>query len=96
MKAAPAPFYADKLDLVRDIFGGKTIELGPDHLSIDGESYPIVDDVIIALEPGRYPAHVKKRLKEIEPGQPPGAGVFAPDIQRSFGAEWRPVRGDFA
>ena len=89
MNAAPTPFYADKLDLVRDIFGGKKIELGQDHISIDGQSYPIVDDVIIALEPGRYPDHVKKRLKETAPGRLPGEGVFAEDIQRSFGAEWR-------
>jgi SAM-dependent methyltransferase len=86
--AQPAAFYADKIDMLRDIFGAKTIEIGADRLTLDGTSFPIIDDVIIALDPGRYPDNVRQKLNRSESGNAPAVGAFSKDIQRSFGAEW--------
>jgi len=71
------------------MFGAEMIEVGSDRLTADGQSYPIIDDVIVVLDPGRYPDHVKKRLKDSNQDQAPSGNEFAEDIQKSFGAEWR-------
>lgn len=89
MNAPPSSIYAEKLDLLRDIFGAKSIELGADHVAIDGTSFPIIDDVIVALDPRRYPDYVRQRLNKAAEGQSPSESDFAPDIQKTFGAEWR-------
>lgn len=80
--------YSDKLDLLRDIFGASTIEVDRDTV-VDGTSYPIIDDVIVALDPSRYPASVLERLNSSDLGQRPSTSHFARDVQRSFGAEWQ-------
>ena len=89
MNAPPSALYADKIDLLRDIFGATEIELGPDWIVVDGKKFPIIDDVIIALDPSRYPSHVRQRLNSSEASQSPDPSEFAKDIQRSFGAEWQ-------
>lgn len=57
-------YYADKLDALKDIFGAQNVTLEPDNLIVDGHAYPIVDDVIVVLDPAQYPASVRQRLGE--------------------------------
>lgn len=81
-------YYEDKLDSLRDIFGSPELELGKDCLLVGKKRYPIVDDVIILLEPDQYPAALKARLA-IESSSPQDRKEFAEDIQYTFGEEWK-------
>lgn len=81
-------YYDDKLDSLRDIFGSPELELGKDCLLVGKKRYPIVDDVIILLEPDQYPAALKARLA-IESSSPQDREEFAEDIQYTFGEEWK-------
>ena len=81
-------YYEDKLDSLRDIFGSPELELGKDCLLVGKKRYPIVDDVIILLEPDQYPAALKARLA-IESSSPQDREEFAEDIQYTFGEEWK-------
>ncbi len=81
-------YYTDKLDLLRDIFAGNRVELLPDVLCVDQKRYPIIDDVIIVLQPEHYPPSVFQKLWPTaddaiwDPD-------FARDIQFTFSEEWR-------
>lgn len=80
-------YYADKLDLLRDLFGAGEVSLEGGGIRIDDARYPIVDDVIILLDPAHYPLALKQRLaanSEAHAGTP-----FAEDIQATFGDEWQ-------
>lgn len=88
-------YYAGKTESIRDVFGASSVSIGPGRITIDGRAYPVVDDVIILLEPSRLPASVRKRI-----GVAAGGGAadtakgstpaqFAEDIQHTFGEEWR-------
>ncbi len=83
-------YYQNKLDSLKDVFGAEQIQLELDCLWVDGRAYPIVDDVIVLLEPSQYPAPLRKRLQN--GGQSkgtPGPDDFAEDIQFTFGEEWK-------
>jgi len=80
-------YYMDKLEILKDIFGAQHVVLSDDHLVVDGRRYPIVDDVIITLEPSQIPHAIKVRLtesleKDVE------RVPFAADIQSTFAREW--------
>ncbi len=79
----------DKLASLKDIFGAGDIFLEADRLVVDGKSYPVVDDVIILLEPEQYPAALKKRIETVQAGGPTKSHEFAEDVQFSFGEEWQ-------
>ena len=81
-------YYADKLDLLRDVFAGRRIELLPDALRVDRKRYPIIDDVIVVLEPEHYPPSVLQKLRPAIDDMVSGPD-FARDIQFTFGEEWR-------
>ncbi len=82
--------YSGKLDSLNEIFPGSDIQLDTDNLHIDGKAYPIIDDVIILLDPEYYPESVKARLADPkDPGQSSAeSGAFSESIQYTFGAEW--------
>lgn len=88
MPGAFMTYYSDKIECLRSIFGTQAIEHEPNALRVDGRSYPIVDDVIILLEPAQYPDSLKKRLKAHQ-SAPSGTADFAGDIQFTFGEEWQ-------
>jgi SAM-dependent methyltransferase len=80
-------YYSDKLETLKDIFGIQDVILSDDHLIVDGRRYPIVDDVIIALEPSQIPTAIRSKIRETcdsgEKNVP-----FAADIQSTFAREW--------
>lgn len=80
-------YYADKLDLLRDLFGARDVRLADGAIDVDGRRYPVVDDVIVALDPEHYPPTLRARLSGT--GQGAGEGPFAEDIQSTFGHEWQ-------
>jgi SAM-dependent methyltransferase len=83
-------YYADKVGSLRDIFGARDVRVAPGRIDVDGRAYPVVDDVIVLLEPTHCPDAVRERV-----GGTPGAGPEAPtspvarNIQYTFGEEWR-------
>lgn len=80
-------YYKNKIDQLSDIFGTVSIELHDSHLLVAGRSYPIVDDVIVLLEPEHYSPFLAQKLDtKVDRA---GSFKFAPEIQSSFGAEWR-------
>lgn len=81
------PYYADKLESLRDIMGAETVTLGDDKVVVDGREYPVVDDVIVLLDPASYPADLKRRLGGATAKQDPTD--IDEDVQYSFGAEWQ-------
>lgn len=56
-------YYADKLESLKDLFGTKEIILNDNFMVVDGRSFPILDDVIVILDPSQYPPTLKKRLE---------------------------------
>ena len=81
-------YYDDKIETLRSLFGIQTVALDKDILTVEGRRYPIIDDVIILLEPSRYPPSLAHRLGHS--GQTAFATEeFSPDIQRTFGDEWQ-------
>lgn len=84
---APAThYYADKLDRLADIFGARRVEIAADGVVVDGHAYPVIDDVIVLLEPAQYPPLVRTRLAS----QRGAATVdtYAPDIQYHYSRFW--------
>ena len=58
-------------------------------VSVNGHSYPVVDDVIILLSPSQYPPTLSKLLNYFpDDPNPEEPEDFAEDIQFTFGAEW--------
>lgn len=84
------PYYGEKHESLRDIFGATEVRVEARRIVVDGWGYPVVDDVIILLPPERWPAGVRTRLS----AETPDAGKatddgFAGDIQFTFGEEWQ-------
>lgn len=79
-------YYADKLDRLADIFGARRVELSKDGIVVDGRTYPIVDDVIVLLDPAQYPRLVQERLGVQRPA--PTMEAYAPDIQYHYSRFW--------
>ncbi len=79
-------YYDDKKPLLQEIFGATSLTIGPDSLSVDGKVCPIVEDVIICLDPADWPASLRARLPRDGAVNP--SGNLARDIQDTFGQEW--------
>jgi SAM-dependent methyltransferase len=82
-------YYADKLEILRDIFGSKELSLGIRGLTVHGHTYPIVNDVIILLDPEQYPTSLRRRLGLVCRKEDNKRLEFAEDIQFTFGEEWK-------
>lgn len=78
-------YYADKLELLADIFGTEDVMVTGTTLTVGAATYPIVDDVIILLPENLRP----RRLRGTTPESLGGDKPFAADIQQTFGAEWQ-------
>ena len=52
-------------------------------------SYPVIDDVIVLLEPQQYPLSIKNVLNTPSVQPTKILSDFAEDIQFTFGAEWQ-------
>ncbi len=83
-------YYNDKLDSLHEIFPGSDIRPESDSLHVDEKVYPIIDDVIILLDPEYYPEYVKARLSDHNNSEQirNTASPFSESVQFTFGAEW--------
>lgn len=79
----------DKLESLRDIFGTREVDLRDRYLVVNGCSYPIVNDVVILLDPAQYPRSLSMHLQKSESRPNPALSDFAEDIQFTFGEEWQ-------
>jgi len=84
------PYYGDKLESLRDIFGTAEVRAEERRIVVDGREYPVADDVILLLPPEQWPAGVQARvcIANDGAGGTPDCGI-AKDIQFSFGEEWQ-------
>ena len=81
-------YYSDKVDTLRDLFGASTVTVQADQVIVDGTAFPVVDDVILLLGADQWPDWLRQRRGE-QGAQAVRRADFAPDIQKTFGAEWR-------
>ena len=79
-------YYEDKLEILADAFGTPDVRLEDGCLHVAGTSYPIVNDVIILVEPGKYSRFVRRALGVTAPTA--NQDGFAEDEQYSFSEEW--------
>jgi SAM-dependent methyltransferase len=86
-QVAPA-YYSNKTAILADLFGAKEVEVEQDTIVVDGRSYPVVDDVIVLLEPGQYTRHVADSLGTSLNQETESRNPFASDIQSTFSQEW--------
>jgi len=82
-------YYEDKTDTLKDLFGAGTVSLEPGRLLVDGRAYPIVEDVILLLEPSLWPTSLRDRIGAVRDGDALSTSPFAKDIQFTFGEEWQ-------
>ncbi len=83
-------YYADKIESLRDIFGARDVRIAPGRLLVDGRVYPVVDDVIVLLEPARCPDAVRERVSAApDAAREASTSPIARDVQFTFGEEWR-------
>ena len=82
-------YYADKLDSLRAIFGTQDVCVGDEAVTVAGRRYPVLDDVILLAEPSRLPPAVAARLGALGSPDPASSAAFAPEIQFTFGEEWK-------
>ena len=76
-----------KLASLKDLFGADDLSLEKDALRVGTRRYPILEDVIILLDPVQYTADVRKRLA-LRAGAAAKLQEFAEDVQFTFGSEW--------
>jgi len=74
-------YHADKIQSLKDIFGSNDLKFDKENMIVGNRSYPVIDDVIILLDPGQYPETLKKRLNCTEHGVIEAFSAFAEDIQ---------------
>jgi ubiquinone/menaquinone biosynthesis C-methylase UbiE len=82
-------YYADKIEILKDIFGSIDLSLDNERLILNGHTYPIIDDVIILLHPNQYPSSLKKQLETFQGKINSMPNNFAEDIQFTFSEEWQ-------
>lgn len=82
-------YYDDKIASLRDVFGCENVVLETNNLRVGGKYYPIIDDVIVLLDPEQHPAGLRSRLVNAGIRASGPIGGFAEDIQYTFGEEWK-------
>ena len=82
-------YYDNRLESLRDIWGTQDVVLKSDSVVVRDRAYPIIDDVIILLDPHMYPERLRARLGLQQVNSIHLATEFAADIQCTFGKEWK-------
>lgn len=80
-------YYADKLEVLRDLFGDQDVEIQPNVLRVGTRRFPVVDDVIVLSPPDQYSPQVRAVLASTTGSR--ASSDFAEDIQFTFGEEWK-------
>ena len=65
LKKYSTEYYSNKLKLLKDIFGTEDVITDNQNVIVNGHPYPVIDDVIIILDPNQYPPSVKKSLNPL-------------------------------
>ena len=81
--------YTRKVSVLKDIFGKDEISLEKDRLMVDGHAYPIIDDVIVLLEPSQYPESIRGRSEAVMTGSKSRRLDVVQEIQYTFSREWQ-------
>jgi ubiquinone/menaquinone biosynthesis C-methylase UbiE len=73
------------------LFSDKDITMSASQLCVGDKVFPIIDDVVILLDPARYTPLVRAKLtgRSTAPSREKQASPFAEEIQSSFGSEWQ-------
>lgn len=82
-------YYSNKTASLLEIFGAEDISVAQDSIVVDGRRYPVVDDVIILLDPARYPPSLLQQRYQPDNGTDSEVKSFSEEVQFSFGEEWR-------
>src|SRR5579859_7956685 len=82
-------YYGDKAAALADLFGVQHVDVDDDSIVVDGRRFPVLDDVIILLNPEQYSKHVSGGLKGSPVSKTLRSGPFAADVQYTFGEEWQ-------
>lgn len=70
------------------MFGTHDVRLSSGTLHVRDRAYPVVDDVIVLLDPAQYPPALRSRIAAGHSSGTSKPEHFADDIQFTFGAEW--------
>ncbi|MDQ3643268.1 MAG: class I SAM-dependent methyltransferase [Actinomycetota bacterium] len=81
-------YYQDKLGLLGDVFGAADVRVVDGGLMVDESFLPVVDDVIVALDPVRLPPGVARKVTVRGSGGATST-PFDADVQYTFGEEWK-------
>lgn len=79
-------YYAGREVELRDLFGATEVQVEADAVVVDGRRLAVIDDVIIAISADRLPSAIRARSSQQASA---GAAPYAPDIQHTFGEEWK-------
>ena len=82
-------YYHEKIETLKEIFGCQDIVLKEDSLQVRDRTFPIIQDVIILLDEQQYTPFVRQSLQTSSVQKTSARDNFAPDIQYSFGEEWK-------
>lgn len=72
-------YYADKIDVLRRIFGSE-MRLTDDAVVVGARRFPVVDDVIVTLPPEHMPSRMATTKVE---------AAYSRPVQSTFGDQWR-------
>lgn len=75
--------------MLKDVFGTENVHIDTRRVVVNERVYPVLDGVIILLDPSQYPAGLKKKLGVSEAKAASRYSDFAEDVQFTFGEEWR-------
>ena len=81
-------YYNNKIKTLSEIFGTSEIQLEGSFINVAGRVYPIVDDVIILLEPHQIPSRISEKIQCLTRDEEIAPSI-ANDIQYTFGEEWK-------
>ena len=89
MSQVDASYYSDKSAVLSNMFGSSHVEVNQDSIDVDGIRFPVVDDVIVLLQPDRYTKYVRDSIGTTTSEGHTTSAPFAADVQYSFGSEWQ-------
>jgi SAM-dependent methyltransferase len=82
-------YYSDKINSLKRLFNCSAITINEESLTINAITYPIINDVIILLNPARYTPLIKSKILHEASSAGPEPNLFSEEIQFSFGEEWK-------
>ena len=81
-------YLRNKIKSLRRIFGTEDITLVDNYLVVEGRRYPVVNDVIVLLDPSQYTEYIRKFISPGESARLDDIEVFSKAVQSSFGQQW--------